>query len=160
LFPTDVGSLVTDFLVENFKSILDYNFTADVEEQFDKIAEGKKVWTKMLSDFYKPFHKVVEETTENAERVSGERLLGTDPASGEPLIVRMGKYGPMAQIGKADEETGKKARFAKLRAGQSIETINFEQALELFKLPRTLGQLEGQRCEGQHRTIRALHTTR
>ncbi|MBP7389070.1 MAG: type I DNA topoisomerase [Chitinophagales bacterium] len=143
LFPTDVGSLVTDFLVENFKSILDYNFTADVEEQFDKIAEGKKVWTKMLSDFYKPFHKVVEETTENAERVSGERLLGTDPASGEPLIVRMGKYGPMAQIGKADEETGKKARFAKLRAGQSIETINFEQALELFKLPRTLGQLEG-----------------
>ncbi|MBK7148508.1 MAG: type I DNA topoisomerase [Bacteroidetes bacterium] len=143
LFPTDVGSLVTDFLVENFKSILDYNFTADVEEQFDKIAEGKKVWTKMLSDFYKPFHKVVEETTENAERVSGERLLGTDPASGEPLIVRMGKYGPMAQIGKADEETGKKARFAKLRAGQSIETISFEDALELFKLPRTLGQLEG-----------------
>lgn len=143
LFPTDVGSLVTDFLVENFKSILDYNFTADVEEQFDKIAEGKKVWNKMIGDFYKPFHKIVENTTEKAERVSGERLLGTDPVSGEPLIVRMGKYGPMAQIGKADEESGKKARFAKLRAGQSIETITFEEALELFKLPRTLGQLEG-----------------
>ncbi len=143
LFPTDIGSLVTDFLVANFKDILDYNFTADIEEQFDKVAEGKKVWNKMIGDFYKPFHKAVENTTENAERVSGERLLGTDPASGEPLIVRMGKFGPMAQIGKADEETGKKARFAKLRATQSIETITFEEAIELFKLPRTLGQLEG-----------------
>ena len=143
LYPTDIGSLVTDFLVANFKDVLDYNFTADIEEQFDKVAEGKKVWSKMIGDFYKPFHKAVEDTTENAERVSGERLLGTDPASGEPLIVRMGKFGPMAQIGKADEETGKKARFAKLRATQSIETITFEEALELFKLPRTLGQLEG-----------------
>jgi DNA topoisomerase-1 len=97
----------------------------------------------MIGDFYKPFHKTVEKTTETAERVSGERLLGTDPASGEPLIVRMGKFGPMAQIGKADEETGKKARYARLRAGQSLETITFEEALELFKLPRTLGQHEG-----------------
>lgn len=143
LFPTDIGLLVTDFLVENFKDILDYNFTADVEAQFDKVAEGKKVWNKMIGDFYKPFHKNVEDTTKGAERVSGERLLGTDPASGEPLIVRMGKFGPMAQIGKADEETGKKARFAKLRANQSLETITFEEALELFKLPRTLGQLDG-----------------
>jgi DNA topoisomerase-1 len=143
LFPTDIGLLVTDFLVENFKDILDYNFTADVELQFDKVAEGKKVWNKMIADFYKPFHKTVETTTKDAERVSGERLLGTDPASGEPLIVRMGKFGPMAQIGKADEETGKKARFAKLRATQSLETITFEEALELFKLPRTLGQLDG-----------------
>jgi len=143
LFPTDIGMLVTDFLVEHFSDILDYNFTADVEEQFDKVAEGKKVWNKMIGDFYKPFHKIVEKTTEKADRVSGERLLGTDPASGEPLIVRMGKFGPMAQIGKADEETGKKARFAKLRANQSLETITFEEALELFKLPRTLGQLNG-----------------
>ncbi len=143
LFPTDIGLLVTDFLVTNFKDILDYNFTADIEEQFDNVAEGKKEWHKMIGDFYKPFHQTVETTTKDAERVSGEKLLGTDPASGEPLIVRMGKFGPMAQIGKADEETGKKARFAKLRATQSIETITFEEALELFKLPRTLGQLEG-----------------
>ncbi len=141
LFPTDIGLLVTDFLVANFPNILDYNFTADVELQFDKVAEGKKVWNKMIGDFYKPFHKTVETTTKDAERVSGERLLGTDPASGEPLIVRMGKFGPMAQIGKADEETGKKARFAKMRATQSLETITFEEAIELFKLPRTLGQL-------------------
>ena len=143
LFPTDIGLLVTDFLVANFKDILDYNFTADVELQFDKVAEGKKVWTKMIGDFYKPFHQTVETTTKDAERVSGEKLLGTDPSSGEPLIVRMGKFGPMAQIGKADEETGKKARFAKLRANQSLETITFEEALELFRLPRTIGQLEG-----------------
>ena len=143
LFPTDIGLLVTDFLVTNFADVLDYNFTADVEAQFDKVAEGKKVWSKMIGDFYKPFHKTVETTTKDAERVSGEKLLGTDPASGEPLIVRMGKFGPMAQIGKADEETGKKARFAKLRANQSIETITFEEALELFRLPRTIGQLEG-----------------
>ncbi|MBL0308467.1 MAG: type I DNA topoisomerase [Bacteroidetes bacterium] len=143
LFPTDIGSLVTDFLVENFSNVLDYNFTADIEQQFDDIAEGKKVWSKVIGDFYKPFHESVESTTKDAPRVSGERLLGTDPASGEPLIVRMGKFGPMAQIGKADEETGKKARFAKLRATQSIETITFEEALILFELPRTLGQLEG-----------------
>lgn len=143
LFPTDIGSLVTDFLIENFKDILDYNFTADVELQFDKVAEGKKVWNKMIDDFYKPFHKTVETTQKEAPRASGERLLGTDPASGEPVIARMGKFGPMAQIGKADEETGKKARFAKLRPTQSIETITLEEALELFKLPRILGQLDG-----------------
>ena len=143
LFPTDIGMLVTDFLVENFKNVLDYNFTADVELQFDKVAEGKKGWTKMIDDFYKPFHQTVETTQKDAQRVTGEKLLGTDPKSGEPLIVRMGKFGPMAQIGKADEETGKKARFAKLRANQSLETITFEEALELFKLPRILGEFEG-----------------
>jgi DNA topoisomerase-1 len=143
LFPTDIGLLVTDFLVENFKDVLDYNFTADVELQFDKVADGKKVWNKMIDDFYLPFHKIVETTVKDAERVSGERLLGTDPKSGEPLIVRMGRFGPMAQIGKADEETGKKARYAKLRATQSLETITFEEALELFKLPRVLGEMDG-----------------
>jgi len=143
LFPTDIGMLVTDFLVENFKDVLDYNFTADVELQFDKVADGKKVWTKMIDDFYKPFHQTVETTTKDAQRVSGERLLGTDPASGEPLIVRMGKFGPMAQIGKTEEGSEKKARYAKLRATQSLETITMEEALELFKLPRTLGQLDG-----------------
>ncbi|MDB5284015.1 MAG: topoisomerase [Bacteroidota bacterium] len=143
LFPTDIGMLVTDFLVENFKDVLDYNFTADVELQFDKVAEGKKDWTKMIDEFYKPFHKTVETTQNEAQRVTGEKELGVDPKSGLPLIVRMGKFGPMAQIGKADEEKGIKAKFAKLRANQSLETITFEEALELFKLPRILGQFEG-----------------
>jgi DNA topoisomerase-1 len=143
LFPTDIGLLVTDFLVENFGDIVDYNFTADVELQFDKVADGKKVWSKMIDEFYKPFHKIVETTEKDAPRVSGERELGIDPKSGEPLIVRMGRFGPMAQIGKADEETGKKAKYAKLRATQSIETITIEEALELFKLPRVLGEFEG-----------------
>lgn len=140
LFPTDIGSLVTDFLVENFGSILDYNFTADVELQFDRIADGKKEWHKMIDDFYKPFHETVENTTKNAARASGERELGIDVASGEPVIARMGRYGPMVQIGKPDEnDEKKKPRYAKLRATQSIETITMEEAMELFKLPRTLG---------------------
>ncbi|HWB65193.1 MAG TPA: type I DNA topoisomerase [Chitinophagales bacterium] len=143
LFPTDIGLLVTDFLIENFKDVLDYNFTADVELQFDKVANGKKVWNKMIDEFYKPFHKIVETTEKEAKRVSGERELGTDPKSGEPVIARMGRFGPMAQIGKADEETGKKARYAKLRPTQSIETITLEEALDLFKLPRVLGEFEG-----------------
>jgi DNA topoisomerase-1 len=143
LFPTDIGLLVTDFLIENFKDILDYNFTADVELQFDKVATGKKVWNKMIDEFYKPFHKTVETTTQEAKRVSGERELGVDPKTGEPVIVRMGRFGPMAQIGKADEEKGTKARYAKLRANQSIETISFDEAMDLFKLPRVLGEFEG-----------------
>ncbi|MBL7777314.1 MAG: type I DNA topoisomerase [Chitinophagales bacterium] len=142
LFPTDIGSLVTDFLIENFKSILDYNFTAEVEKEFDEVAIGKMEWHKMIDDFYKPFHETVETTTKDAQRVSGERHLGTDPASGEAVIARMGKYGPMAQIGKAEEGSDKKPRFAKLRPTQSIETITLEQALELFKLPRVLGKAE------------------
>lgn len=143
LFPTDIGAVVTDFLIENFKNVLDYNFTADVELQFDEVAEGKKVWTKMIDEFYKPFHQNVETTTKESQRASGERLLGTDPKSGEPVIARMGRFGPMAQIGKADEEKGIKARYAKLRPTQSIETISLEEALDLFKLPRVLGQIEG-----------------
>ena len=139
LFPTDIGAVVTDFLMENFKNVLDYNFTADVELQFDEVANGKMEWSKMIDDFYKPFHQNVETTTKESQRASGERSLGTDPKSGEPVIARMGRFGPMAQIGKADEEKGTKARFAKLRATQSIETINLEEALDLFKLPRTLG---------------------
>ncbi len=142
LFPTDLGLVVTDFLKLHFDEVMDYSFTANIEEEFDKIAEGKQVWSKMVGDFYKPFHEDVEHTLENAERAKGERELGTDPASGKPVIARMGRYGPMVQIGVPDEED--KPRFAKLNATQSIETITLEQALELFKLPLTLGEHEGQ----------------
>jgi len=138
LFPTDVGALVTDFLVENFQSIVDFNFTAGIEREFDNIATGKKVWNKMIDEFYQPFHETVETTTKEGKRATGERQLGDDPVSGEPIIARMGKFGPMVQIGKTDDET-KKARFAKLRPTQSIETITLEEALDLFKLPRILG---------------------
>ncbi len=140
LFPTDIGSLVTDFLVEHFNDILDYGFTAQVEKEFDEIAAGLKNWTKMLSTFYTPFHQNVDQTLDEAKRVTGERQLGIDPASGKPVIVRMGRFGPVAQIGGADEE--EKPQFASLRAGQSMETINLEDALELFKLPRIIGQFE------------------
>lgn len=141
LFPTDIGALVTDFLMENFTTVVDYNFTADVEQQFDRIADGKKEWHKMIDDFYKPFHETVETTTKDAARATGERELGTDPASGEPVIARMGRYGPMVQIGKPDEnDEKKKPRYAKLRPTQSIETITLEEAMELFKLPRVLGK--------------------
>lgn len=142
LFPTDIGMVVTDFLVENFQNIMDYSFTAQMEENFDAIANGKQSWTSLVSDFYTPFHKHIEYTTEHAERVSGEREVGIDPASGEMIIARMGKYGPMVQKGIADEETGKKPKFAKLLKGQHIETIKLEEALELFKLPRELGKFE------------------
>lgn len=139
LFPTDIGMVVTDFLIQYFPEILDYNFTAHVEEEFDEIAEGKMKWTDMLDEFYKPFHKTVVKTTENSERASGERSLGVDPKSGKPVIVRIGRFGPLAQIGETNEETGEKATFASLRKEQSIETITLEEALDLFKLPMTLG---------------------
>jgi DNA topoisomerase-1 len=145
MFPTDIGMLVNDFLVNNFKEILDYNFTAFVEKEFDDIANGELKWNKMLREFYAPFHKTVEVTTEESERVTGERILGKDPATGLTLLVRVGRYGPMAQIGSQDEiENGKieKSRFAKLRNNQRIDTITFEEALDLFKLPRNLGQYE------------------
>ncbi len=145
LFPTDIGMLVTDFLVLNFKDILDYNFTAYVEKEFDDIANGDLKWQKMIKEFYDPFHKTVEVTTETSERVSGEKILGKDPVSGLTLLVRVGKFGPMAQIGTTEEiEAGKaeKARYAKLRPNQRIETITFEEAIDLFKLPRMVGQFE------------------
>ncbi|MFN8309071.1 MAG: type I DNA topoisomerase [Chitinophagales bacterium] len=141
LFPTDIGGLVNDFLVENFKKVLDFNFTASVEKQFDEIAEGKIKWNKMIDDFYQPFHENIETTTKESKRVTGERALGEDP-SGEPVIARMGRFGPMVQIGRTDDES-KKPRFAKLRATQSIETITYEEAMELFKLPRIVGEFEG-----------------
>lgn len=140
LFPTDLGMVVTDFLKQHFQSVMDYSFTAEIEEEFDKVAEGKMKWNKMLDDFYKPFHANIEVTLETAERAKGERALGTDPGTGKPVIARMGRYGPMVQIGAQDDE--EKPRFAKLKATQSIETISLDEAMELFKLPRNLGQFE------------------
>jgi len=141
LFPTDLGLVVTDFLKLYFDDIMDYNFTAWIEAEFDEVASGKIEWNNMIDDFYLPFKKDVENTIETAERISGERELGVDPVSGKKLIVRMGRYGPMAQIGEQNDE--EKPRFAKLKNTQSIETINLEDPLELFKLPRNLGSFEG-----------------
>jgi DNA topoisomerase I len=141
LFPTDLGLVVTDFLKQHFTEVMDYSFTANIEEEFDKIAEGKIVWGNMVSNFYDPFHKEVEHTLETAERAKGERELGVDPESGKPVIARMGRYGPMIQIGKSEDE--EKPRFAKLKPSQSIETISMEEAMELFKLPLNLGEYEG-----------------
>ena len=140
LFPTDIGIVVTDFLTEYFPEILNYNFTADVEKEFDDIAEGKIKWTGSIDKFYKKFHPVVEDTMKNSERQVGERILGTDPATGRQLSVKIGKYGPIAQIGTSEEE--EKPVFASLRRDQSIESITLEDALELFKLPRKLGEYE------------------
>ncbi len=142
LFPTDLGLVVTDFLNQHFDKVMDYNFTAEIEKEFDEIADGKLVWNTMVSDFYTPFHEGVEHTLENAERSVGERALGTDPETGKPVIARMGRYGPMVQIGVTEGE--EKAKFAKLKASQSIETISFEDAMELFKLGAPLGEHEGQ----------------
>jgi DNA topoisomerase-1 len=143
LTPTDIGVVVTDFLVENFGEILDYNFTADVEQQFDEIAQGLKDWTTMIKEFYNPFHASVEDTLENSERASGERDLGAHPQTGKKVIVRIGRYGPMAQIG--DSESEDKPQFASLLPSQSLETITLEEALDLFKLPRDLGEFEGKK---------------
>lgn len=143
LFPTDIGMLVNDFLVANFSKIVDFGFTAEVESKFDEIADGSVEWKSMIDGFYHPFHQNVEDTTENAERVTGERELGVHPKTGERIIVRMGKFGPIAQIGEASEDGEKKPQFAGLRKGQSIQNLTLEEALELFKLPRTLGELEG-----------------
>ncbi len=139
LFPTDIGMVVNDFLTQYFPDIMDFHFTARVEEEFDEIAEGKMSWTQMIREFYSPFHSNVEKTIDTSERASGERSLGTDPASGKPVIVRIGRFGPIAQIGETNEETGEKPRFASLRKEQSIETISLADALDLFKLPMSLG---------------------
>ena len=142
LFPTDLGMVVTDFLKQHFKKVMDYDFTAQIEEEFDDIAEGKTKWSSMIDNFYKPFHKTIEVTLETAERAKGERELGTDAETGKKVIARMGRFGPMVQIGETNNEE-EKARFAKLKADQSIETITIDEAMELFKLPLTLGEHEG-----------------
>ena len=142
LVPTDIGMIVNDFLVSNFSTILDYNFTAKVEEDFDRIAEGREDWQKVMKIFYDDFHPRVLDVEENADRASGERILGTDPKSGKPVLVRLGRFGPMVQIGSADDE--EKPSFASLLPDQSLSTITFEEAIELFKLPRKLGVYEGE----------------
>jgi len=144
LVPTDIGIIVNDFLVSHFNYILDYNFTAKVEEDFDDIAEGKEEWTEMMRDFYGKFHPTVEDVEENADRESGERVLGTDPKSGKPVLVRLGKFGPMAQIGGPEDE---EKQFASLRPDQQLHLITFEEVMDLFKLPKTLGSYENLEVE-------------
>lgn len=140
LFPNDIGIVVNDFLINHFDEVVSYNFTASVEEEFDEIANGKIAWAKMIDKFYKPFHKKVEKTLETSARTIGERVIGNDPETGKPVSVKLGPYGPMAQIGlKEDEE---KPKFASLQRGQHIETITLQEALELFKLPRKIGFYE------------------
>ena len=142
LMPTDIGTVVNDFLTEYFPDILNYNFTADVEKQFDEIADGEKQWSDILKQFYKDFHPSVEKTlTTKTEHKAGERVLGTEPATGKQVSVKIGRFGPVVQIGTADD--AEKPRFAQLKKEMSIETVTLEEALELFKLPRTLGELEG-----------------
>lgn len=141
LSPTDIGIVVNDFLVEHFDKVMNYNFTANVEKQFDDIAQGLVEWTAMLKSFYTPFHENVENTLEHSERASGERALGNHPESGKPIIARIGRFGPMVQIGNSEDED--KPVFASLPANQSINTITLEQALDLFKLPRVVGEFEG-----------------
>lgn len=141
LFPSDLGLVVTDFLKQHFDNIMDYTFTARIEEEFDEVAEGKLKWNKVIDEFYTPFKKDVDETIETAERIKGERELGIDPESGKPVVARMGRYGAMIQIGSAEDED--KPRFAKIPTGQSIETITFEEAMILFGAQGTMGQYEG-----------------
>ncbi|WP_333696134.1 type I DNA topoisomerase [Flavobacterium sp.] len=144
LVPTDIGIIVNDFLVKNFSTILDYNFTAKVEQDFDEIAEGNEDWTKMMRDFYNHFHPVVKNVEENADRESGERILGKDPKTGKPVSVRLGKFGPMAQIGDIDDDN---KQFASLGTDQNIGTITLEEALNLFLLPKNLGTYKGEEVE-------------
>ena len=143
LSPTDIGIVVNDYLLDNFPNIMDYNFTARVEEGFDKIAEGEEEWTANIDHFYKRFHPNVDKALTATGKKAGERELGTDPKTGEPIFVKIGRYGPVAQIGAASDET--KPRFASLRTGQSIETITLDEALELFRLPIDLGKWEGEK---------------
>ncbi|MFP9100686.1 type I DNA topoisomerase [Flavobacterium sp. RHBU_24] len=144
LVPTDIGTIVNDFLVNHFESILDYNFTAKVEQDFDEIASGNEDWTKMMEDFYSHFHPKVKDVEKNADRESGERILGTDPKSGKPVSVRLGKFGPMAQIGEPDDD---EKQFASLLPEQNIGTISLDEALGLFALPKVLGTHEGEEVE-------------
>ena len=142
LVPTDIGIIVTDFLVNHFENILDYNFTASVENQFDDIADGKEDWTSVMKAFYKDFHPKVLDVQENAERESGERILGKDPKTGKQVSVRLGKFGPMVQMGTVDDE--EKPTFASLSPDQQLNTITYEQAMDLFQLPKNIGAYKGE----------------
>ena len=145
LVPTDVGMVVNDFLVQHFSSILDYNFTAKVEEDFDDIADGNEKWKDMMKDFYKDFHPKVKDVAENAEREVGERILGKDPKTGKPVSVRLGKFGPMVQIGSVEDE--EKPLFASLGPNQSLQSITYEEAMDLFQLPKEIGEYNGEKVE-------------
>ncbi|GMT45550.1 MAG: DNA topoisomerase 1 [bacterium] len=140
LFPTDIGTLVNQFLLQHFDDIINYNFTSNVEKEFDEIAEGKKTWNNIIKEFYGPFHKKVQETLKNSGKFSGEKLLGQDPKTGKNVYVKIGRYGAIAQIGDTDSE--EKPRFAGLQKGQSLETITLEEALKLFEFPRSIGEYE------------------
>jgi DNA topoisomerase-1 len=144
LFPTDIGAVVNDFLVQHFKDIVDFHFTATVEKQFDEIAQGLTEWTDMIRGFYTPFHKEVESTIQTADKATGERDLGVHPESGEKVSVRIGRYGPFVQVGEnaTDDNKDYKPLYASLRNGQSIETITLEESLDLFKLPKKVGVFE------------------
>ncbi|TAJ13552.1 type I DNA topoisomerase [Marinilabiliaceae bacterium JC017] len=142
LFPTDIGMVVNDFLIKYFSDVVNFNFTAKVEKEFDDIAMGNLIWNEAIDAFYKPFHALVEETLEKSEKSTGERILGEDPNTGKTVLVRIGRFGPMAQLGEVVEGE-EKPRFAGLRRGQHIETITLEEALDLFKLPRQVGEYEG-----------------
>ncbi len=141
LFPNNIGIVVNDFLTENFNNIMNYNFTATVEKEFDDIAEGKVIWTQMIDKFYKNFHPKVEKTIETSQKKTGEKILGKDPETGKTVSVKIGRYGPVAQIGESTDED--KPKFAPLQKGQLIENITLEDALKLFNLPRSLGKYEG-----------------
>jgi len=145
LFPTDIGLVVNDFLVKYFEPIVDFNFTASVEKQFDEIAEGQLVWNRMIDDFYQPFHVKIEDALTNSERARGERILGQDPATGKLVSAKIGRFGPFVQLGEAVEGSDEKPQFASLQKGQSIETISMEEAIKLFELPRDLGEFEGKK---------------
>ncbi|MCP9199597.1 type I DNA topoisomerase [Gramella sp. GC03-9] len=145
LVPTATGMVVNDFLVNHFSNILDYNFTAKVEQSFDNIAEGNEEWTAMMKEFYKDFHPHVQDVAKNADREVGERILGEDPETGKPVSVRLGKFGPMVQIGSVEDD--EKPKFASLSPDQNMETLTYEEAMDLFKLPKTLGEYKGETVE-------------
>ena len=142
LVPSEVGKLVNEFLCNNFKNIIDYNFTADVENNFDLIASGKKQWKEIINEFYNPFNDRVSEVEKNAKRETGERILGIDPKTGRQVSVKLGKFGPMVQIGKVDDE--EKPLFASLLPDQQISSLTIKDALKLFELPFKVGEYEGE----------------
>ncbi len=142
LFPTDIGTIVNNFLVQYFDNILDYNFTANVEKEFDEIARGNKVWNEMIKEFYTPFHDRIQDTLEKSKKQSGERLLGQDPETGKNVYAKIGRYGPLVQIGESRED--EKPKFAGMNKGQSIENVTLEEALDMFKLPREIGTYENE----------------